>query len=35
MTRSLETMVASAIVSTMIMPVAADKPPMKANKAIA
>ena len=29
MTRSLQTMVANAIVSTMIIPVAAERPPMK------
>jgi len=32
-TRSLQTMVESAMVSTMTMPVAADRPPMKANSA--
>ena len=35
MTRSLQTMVASATVSTMIMPVAAERPPMKAISASA
>ena len=34
MTRSLHTMVLSATVSTMIMPVAAESPPMKASSAI-
>ena len=33
MTRSLQTMVESAIVSTITMPVAADSPPMKAKSA--
>jgi hypothetical protein len=31
-TRSLQTMVDSAMVSTMTMPVAADSPPMKTNR---
>ncbi|EKD97983.1 MAG: hypothetical protein ACD_23C00643G0001 [uncultured bacterium] len=34
-TSSLQTMVETAIVSTITMPVAADKPPMNANKASA
>jgi len=35
MTRSLQIMVLSAIVATMTMPVAADRPPMKAKRASA
>jgi hypothetical protein len=34
MTRSFDTMVARAMVSTMIMPVAAERPPMNANNAM-
>ena len=34
-TRSLQTMVDSAMVSTMTMPVAADRPPMYTNSASA
>jgi hypothetical protein len=33
MTRSLQTMVDNAMVSTITMPVAADRPPMKASSA--
>ncbi len=33
MTRSLQTIVATAMASTMIMPVAADSPPMKTSSA--
>ena len=35
MTRELETIVASAMVSTITMPVAADRPPMKTSSASA
>ena len=35
MTRSLQTIVESAIVSTITMPVAADRPPMKTSSASA